>query len=122
MSEKTSVLYVDDEPVNLLLFKRTFKQEYNVLTDESGSEGLKILNSEKDIKVVVSDMKMPEMDGIEFITLANQAFPDISYFIFTGFECTKEMTEALERKLILGYFRKPLNTLEITNAINEYLK
>ncbi len=122
MNEKASVLYVDDEPVNLLLFKRIFKQEYNVFTADSGSEGLKILHLEKDIKVVVSDMKMPEMDGIEFITLANQAFTDISFFIFTGFDCTKEITEALERKLILGYFRKPLNTLEITNAINEYLK
>ncbi|HCX99748.1 MAG TPA: two-component system response regulator, partial [Bacteroidales bacterium] len=66
MSKKISVLYVDDEPINLRLFELNFKNAFNVTTALSGFDGLEILKNNPDIPVVVSDMRMPKMDGIEF--------------------------------------------------------
>jgi two-component system, response regulator, stage 0 sporulation protein F len=122
MKEKPSVLYVDDESINLLLFRRIYKEEYNIITASSGFEGLEILNSERDIRVVISDMKMPGMNGLEFVRTARKGFPDIAYFIFTGFDCTPEITEAIEDKSIVKYFCKPLNSKEINKSINDSLK
>ncbi len=62
-------------------------------------------------------MKMPEMNAIEFITLAKKEFPNIAYYILTGYDITQEIAEALNNKLIFKYFRKPFNLKEIEDAI-----
>jgi len=121
MSEKITVLYVDDEMINLMLFKRLFKDHFYILTAESGNKGLEVLASEKEIKAVVSDMKMPNMSGLEFAVKAKNQFPDVVFFILTGFDCTPEMIEALNSKLISEYFGKPLNSAKIIGSIQEAL-
>ncbi len=60
------VLFVDDEPMLLEGLKRTLRKQYDVTTASSGSEGLKLLRAEH-YPIVVSDMQMPEMDGIAFL-------------------------------------------------------
>ncbi len=121
MQEKTTLLYVDDEPLNLMLFKINFKNKFNVLTAESGSDGLKVLTENDQVLVVISDMKMPGMSGIEFIKLAKKDFPNISYFILTGFDINEEIADALNERLIHKYFRKPFNMKEIEESIMEFL-
>jgi response regulator RpfG family c-di-GMP phosphodiesterase len=121
MNKKPTLLYVDDEPINLMLFEANFKQNYTVITAESGINGLEKLYSNNEIVVVISDMKMPEMNGIEFITLAKKEFPNIAYYILTGYDITQEIAEALNNKLIFKYFRKPFNLKEIEDAIIEAL-
>ena len=113
------VLYVDDEPINLMLFKANFKNKFNVITAESGKQGLNQLKNNPDTKVVISDMKMPGMTGIEFIRLAKLDYPNISFYILTGFDITDEISQALKDQLIHKYFRKPFNINEIENAILE---
>ncbi len=66
-------------------------------------------------------MKMPNMNGIEFIINAKQKYPKMSFFIFTGFEINDEIQEALDSKLILRYFRKPFNMDEIYNALSKII-
>lgn len=122
MENKITLLYVDDEVLNLTLFKHNFKKEYNVLTAESGEEGLNILKEDNEISVVISDMKMPGMNGVEFIRTAKNMFPKISYFILTGFDITEEIADALNDKIIEKYFRKPFSKTEIKNALNEVLR
>lgn len=119
MSEKLTVLYVDDEPLNLMLFERNFARTYNILTAKSGFEGLEKLRSHPEIKVVISDMRMPGINGIEFVSMAKKEFPTIAYFILTGFAITDEIAHALESKLILHYFSKPFNKTEIEAAITK---
>jgi two-component system, response regulator, stage 0 sporulation protein F len=121
MNNKYTILYIDDEPVNLQLFEINLSEKFNVITAISGSEGLNILEDRPDISVVVSDMKMPRMNGIEFITCAHQKYPDIKYFILTGFDLTSEIIEALNQKLIVKYFCKPLKVKEIISTIDESL-
>lgn len=118
---KTKILYVDDEPINLQLFEINFRNDYCVLTAESGFKGLEILKSEPEILLVISDMKMPGMNGIEFIKIAKQEYPNILFYILTGFEITEEIEGALNEELILKYFHKPFDMKELKNSIEEAL-
>lgn len=114
-----TILYVDDEEINLLLFERSFSKKYNVLSAESGEAGLEILEKNENIDVVISDMRMFEMNGIEFITLAKQKYPEKIYFILTGFVFGEEIESALRNKLITNSFSKPFNQEQIESAIHE---
>jgi two-component system, response regulator, stage 0 sporulation protein F len=122
MDKTISILYVDDEPINLELFEIIFEDKFHILTAESGFNGLSVLRSNPEISVVISDMKMPGMNGIEFIKIARIEFPDILFFILTGYEISKEIDEALNEKIINRYFRKPFDMDEIENAIEEAMK
>lgn len=122
MDELVSILYVDDEPVNLMLFNVNFKKKYNVITALSGEEGLEKLAQNPQIRVVISDMKMPGMNGIEFISQAKKNYPNIIFYILTGYDITTEIAQALKDKLINQYFSKPFNIEEISQAISLSLK
>lgn len=119
MNNKISLLYVDDEPINLTLFTINFKAKYNVFTALDGYKGLEMLKEFPGISIVISDMKMPGINGIEFITIAKKDFPVLTYFILTGFDITDEISKALETGLIHKYFRKPFDIKEIEKAITE---
>lgn len=118
MSEKRTILYVDDEQTNLLLFKLNFQKRYDVITGMSGFEGLEHLRNNKGIVIVISDMKMPGMDGIEFIKTAKIEFPNVKFYILTGFDITPEIEDALANNLIHQYFCKPFKIKEIEETIN----
>jgi len=60
------ILYVDDEEHNLISFAATFRKEYKVYTATTGEEGLRMMR-ENDIKLVITDQRMPEMTGIQFL-------------------------------------------------------
>lgn len=115
----TTVLYVDDEPINTKLFAINFKNLFNVLTADSGFNGLDRLKEHPEISVVISDMKMPGMNGIEFISQAKKEFPNIIFFILTGYEITEEIADAIKINLINKYFQKPFNLKEIESSINQ---
>lgn len=119
MTDRTKILYVDDEHINLLLFEQMFKKKYSVLTAGSGFEGLEVLQKEADIKVIISDMRMPGMNGLEFIRKAKEQYPSIQFYILTGYEITPEIRHALESGLISRYFQKPFNMKEIDDCIAE---
>jgi len=121
MENKITILYVDDEPMNLKLFEINFSKKFNVLTGLSGDEGLNILSKHYSVNVVISDMKMPGMNGIEFIKKAKIEYSDIKYYILTGFDITEEIANALENNLIQKYFQKPFNMREIEASIYEAL-
>ena len=118
MNKNVTLLYVDDETINLTLFELNFKKKYKVLTAESGDEGLEKLSADDDIIVVISDMKMPGMNGVEFIKKARENYKNIAYFILTGFDINEEIADALNDNLIHKYFRKPFDMKEIDEAIN----
>jgi two-component system, response regulator, stage 0 sporulation protein F len=119
MREKIKILYVDDEPTNLMLFDSMFERKFNILTAESGFLGIDLLSKNPDIRVVISDMKMPMMDGIEFITRAKSMYPDIQFYILTGFEITPRIQESLSSGLVLKYFQKPFKMAEIDKTISD---
>jgi two-component system, response regulator, stage 0 sporulation protein F len=120
MKNNVSVLYVDDEPINLIIFQELFKDKYRVISAESGLKGLEILEVYTDIDIVVSDMKMPAMNGLEFIRKARELRSSLIFFILSGFEITKEIQKALQEGLIKHYFQKPFKKEEIIREIQKH--
>lgn len=121
MKSEIAILYVDDEPINLFLFSQIFKKKYSIITAESGYSGLNIIEKNPNIDVVISDMKMPGMNGIEFIQRAKELYSNIHYYILTSYDITPEIDNALKTGLIDKYFQKPFNLHEIESAITERL-
>ncbi len=119
--EDISILYVDDEEPNLFLFKVSFEDRYEVITSNSGEEGLKKLGeAHSKIIVVISDMRMPEMNGVEFIRKAQERFTNIGYFILTGYDYDDEIDKALKENVVHKFFTKPFKQEEIEEAIEEF--
>lgn len=122
-SPKITILYVDDEESNLFVFEKMFETKYKVLTAHSGKEGLEQLEGHStDIIVVISDMRMPLMNGVEFIRKAKDTYTNIAYFILTGFDFNDEIEEALKSHLIHKFFTKPFEMKEIELAISEAIE
>jgi two-component system response regulator (stage 0 sporulation protein F) len=122
MSSMKTILYVDDEAINLKMFNIIFKDKFNMITAESGDEALEKLKHHPETSVVISDMRMSGMNGLEFIKIAKRDFPDIAFFILTGFDITDEITKAVKEGLVFKYFGKPFNIKEIETSINEVLQ
>ena len=76
--EKHTVLIVDDEENNLQLLKRTFRGKYNILTATNGVEALDVVNKHgSEISLIVSDQKMPIMEGTDFLKRVKETNPQI---------------------------------------------
>ena len=119
---KRKILYVDDEEINLMIFKINLKDQYEILTADSGMQALQILDSDPEIKVVISDMRMPAMDGLEFITKAKEHRPELKYYMLTGFGLTPEIENALNTGLIIKNFSKPCDQREIDAEIQRVFR
>ena len=115
---KHKLIYVDDENINLELFSYNLSGKYEVYTAESGMEGLHYLEKHPDIEVIISDMKMPKMNGIEFIKKAIKLLPAVKCFILTGYDINPEIRDALENKIILNCFFKPFEYEKIISGID----
>ncbi len=120
-NQEISILYVDDEEPNLFLFKMAFEDKYDVITANSGQQGLvELEHAHNKIIVVISDMRMPEMNGIQFISQSKKLYSNIGYFILTGFDYNDEIDKALKSNVIHKFFTKPFKQEEIEAAIEEF--
>lgn len=113
-----TVLYLDDEKDNLFVFKANFNRKFEVITTLSPKDALHELElHHEEIIVVISDMRMPDMNGVEFIKKAKEKYNNIFYYILTGYGHNQEIEDAIEDNLIEKYFTKPFDALEIEKAI-----
>ncbi len=119
-----TLLCVDDEESILHSLKRLLRKEsYRILTASSGKEGLKFLK-ENDVQIVISDQRMPEMSGTEFLAVLKTQYPDILRIILTGYTCVDSITESINQGHIYKFLLKPWNDqnlkLEIKQAFKQY--
>ena len=122
VNHEVSVLFVDDETSILHSLKRRFrKTEWNIFTAENGFDGLEILKQEK-IDVVVSDMKMPEMSGAEFLTQVAENYPKTVRILMTGYADIESAAEAINKGRIFGYISKPWNDEDLQKTIERGLE
>jgi len=106
--EKRTVLFVDDEAAILRSLERGLLDEsYNKLFTNSGKEALEILKREK-VHVIVADMLMPEMNGLELLRIVRKEYPNITGMILTGYEPDAELKAAVEKGEIFKLIPKPL--------------
>lgn len=115
-SEIKNILYVDDERINLELFRINFKSDYNVITINSAVKGLEVLQNE-DIKVIISDLKMPEMNGIEFIEKIKSQTPEKVCILLTAYIEPDVMLKAINQELVFRYVTKPWNKKDLQSII-----
>ncbi len=116
-SKKPRMLVVDDEPDNLDLLYRTFRREFNVLRAESGVEALKVLAAEGEVAVIISDQRMPEMKGTEFLSKTVPDFPDTVRIILTGFTDVEDLVEAINAGQVYRYITKPWDPEELRHVV-----
>src|SRR5487761_2285976 len=101
------ILFVDDEANILSSLKRLFRPfGYQIFTAESGSQGLEIMEREK-IDLVVSDMRMPEMNGAQFLEKVRAGWPDTIRILLTGFAEIRATIDAINKGQIYRYISKP---------------
>ena len=117
MQEKLKVLFVDDEEINLFLFSNYFKNKYEVLTAIDGFKAMSVLDENTDIMAVLSDFKMPRMNGVDFIKQACMKYPEKKYFILSGYDTTDEIKQALVEGIILDKFTKPFSYNKIDSVL-----
>lgn len=116
--EKQTVLIVDDEENNLQLLKRTFRGKYNLLTAKNGVEALQIVKEHGDkIALIVSDQKMPVMEGTEFFKQVRQTHPQIIKILLTGHVDTDILVAAINDCDLFQYILKPFEPEELKIAV-----
>tara|TARA_R110002050_G_scaffold221792_2_gene357671 strand:- start:42377 stop:42865 length:489 start_codon:yes stop_codon:yes gene_type:complete len=116
-SDKLQLLYVDDEPNNLISFKAAFRRDFNIFTAESGAEGRKILESHP-ISIVITDQRMPFMTGVEFLESIIPDFPDTIRILITGFSDIQAVIDAINKGKIYHYVQKPWDETYLKNIIH----
>ena len=120
--ELPRILYVDDEVINLELLQLTFMNDFEVLTAESAEEGLRLLALYPEIHVLISDLKMPVMNGLDFIKVVKQNHPEKVCMLLTAYMESDVMLEGFNKELIFRYLMKPWEKEELCETILEALK
>jgi response regulator RpfG family c-di-GMP phosphodiesterase len=116
-ADKITILYVDDEENNLFSFKATFRIKYQVLTAISGDKALEILAT-KPVHIIITDQRMPEMTGVEFLEKVIEKYPDPIRILLTGYADMGAVVDAVNKGKIFHYITKPWNEEELDLTIN----
>ncbi len=118
-----TILIVDDEIPFILSLTTGLKRhssEYNILTAENGKDAVEILESTL-VDLVMTDLRMPEMDGYELLAYMTANFPSIPTVVMSAFG-TQEIKDRLNTLGTIGFLEKPIDFHELTDAINDGLK
>jgi len=119
---KHTLLFVDDEANILAALKRVFrKSNYNILTAESGEEGLEILKGEP-VDLIVSDQRMPGMTGVEFLKQVKTLYPDTTRLILSGYSEVRAIALAINEGEAYRFAGKPWDDEELKITVERSLE
>jgi class 3 adenylate cyclase len=110
------ILYVDDEEHNLLSFHAVFRKEYEIFTAASGEAGLEIIHK-NNIDLIITDQRMPQMTGIQFLEKVLPEYPDTIRMILTGFSDVEAIIGAINTGRVFRYIMKPWDENELRMTI-----
>src|SRR5438874_6712465 len=116
--KKRPILVVDDEPDMLFSLKGLLRQEFEVYTASSAAEGLKILE-EQVIHLVMTDQRMPQVTGVEFLRQIKNEHPAAMRLIFTGHADINAVIDAINQGSVFRYIAKPWDPEELVAALRE---
>ena len=106
-AERSIVLFVDDEANILASLKRTLRREgYDILTAESAAQGFSLL-AKNTVQVVVSDQRMPEMNGTEFLTRVKTLYPETVRMVLSGYSEISAVTDSINKGSVYRFMLKP---------------
>ena len=117
---KHTVLLVDDEEHNLALLRRTLRGKFHILTAPNGLEGLKVLEENQDlVSMIISDHKMPVMEGTEFLEKANMISPSSIKILLTGYSDIEILTDAVNKCGLFQYILKPFEPDYLIKVVDD---
>lgn len=119
--DKPKILYIDDEPINLELFRMMFRSSLVVLIADNHQNALEQLRANPDIQILISDLNMPEFNGYQLIELIHREFPGLPAFILSGHHPQDAINQHPYKENIHGYFQKPLDKNHILTEIRKAL-
>ena len=115
MTEK--ILFVDDDPNILAAYKRALRKEFNLESALGGEEGLKAVSANGPYAVIVADMRMPRMDGIQFLSKVKECSPDSVRMMLTGNADLQTAVDAVNEGNIFRFLTKPCPPKIFANAL-----
>ena len=115
---KDKILIVDDETSILLALERNLRNYYSVVKALNGLQGLKALKEKGPFAVIVSDYRMPQMNGIEFLTEAADFSPDTSRILLTGYADLEIAMAAINKNSIFHFLTKPCSSQDLIKVID----
>ncbi len=123
---KHRLLFVDDEEAITNALRRLFRKDgHEIHTASSGKEGIaKLKGMNKPFSLIISDQRMPEMSGSEFLEKAKQVFPNATRMLLTGYSDMDAIVDAVNRGEIHRYLTKPWNDddllLQVRQSLEQY--
>jgi two-component system NtrC family sensor kinase len=110
------VLYVDDERANRIVLEQSMKLEFNILVAESGEKALELLNAHE-VAVVITDMRMPGMQGDELLRIVKERHPQIVRMVMTAHQDVGPILRAINEGLVARYIIKPWERPELVQVL-----
>lgn len=120
MNEK--IILVDDEPNILTAYSRTLRRQFSMVTADSGAKALQLMASEGPFAVIVSDMRMPEMDGLQLLSTVKQKYPDTVRVMLTGNADQQTAIDAVNEGDVFRFLNKPCPADNMANTLNLAIK
>jgi CheY-like chemotaxis protein len=115
--ERSRILVVDDEEAILETMTYTFEDDYRVLTATSAGQALEVLEREGPVAVVISDQRMPEMTGVEFLSKVFEMEPTTTRIILTGFADMDAIIRAINDGHVYAYITKPWEPADLKQVV-----
>ncbi|MBV5307239.1 MAG: response regulator [Desulfobulbaceae bacterium] len=115
MSEK--ILLVDDETLVLESMRRQLRNRFEIVTAQSGEEALEALKTQGPFSIIVSDLRMPGMDGIQLLSLVKEMYPETVRIMLTGNAEQETAVEAVNTGQIFRFLNKPCSTATLATAL-----
>ncbi len=116
--DKTRVLFVDDEPEMLASYRRIFRKGYVVETASDAAEGLVMLDGGLQFAVIVSDLRMPGMDGVAFLEKAREKYPETVRIMLTGYADVAAAAGAVNAGKVFSFLTKPCPEESLKAAVD----
>ena len=120
-TDNYSVLYVDDESGNLIVFKKNFESNFDIITCESPGRAIEILK-ETNVAVLLADYKMPEMNGVELLAHVRNQHPDVIRMIITAYSDLDIAMNAINLGHVHRYILKPWRPDELLMLIQSNIE
>jgi serine phosphatase RsbU (regulator of sigma subunit)/FixJ family two-component response regulator len=115
--EQLKLMVVDDEGDNLDLLYRTFRRDFAVFKADSGLKALQILEQQGEMAVIISDQRMPRMNGTEFLSRTVERFPDTIRILLTGYTDVEDLVGAINAGKVFKYITKPWNPNDLKTTV-----
>ena len=118
-TDKIKILYLDDEPNNLIGFKASFRLNYNILVAINSDEARQHLQKNPDIRMIFCDQRMPDISGVDFFEEITNTYPMPVRILLTGYTDVESVIDSINRGNIFRYLRKPYLAEDIISCIEQ---